>query len=1052
MRPFLQMALSVLLACASGAFAQSGKPRAQAAAVTFNRDILPILAQNCFICHGPSEQKAGLRLDQRASALKATRSGATPIVPGKPADSELVRRIFSDDSSDRMPPPKSKKSLTAAQKEILKQWIAQGAEFKTHWAFVKPERPALPKVKNRAWVHNEIDAFVLAELEKAGLEPSPAADRPTLIRRLSFDLRGLPPTPEELDRFLNDKNPDAYEKLVDRMLASPRYGEKMAQIWLDLARYGDTSGFHFDSTRQMWLWRDWVINAFNANTPFDQFTIEQIAGDLLPKPTVAQKIATGFQRNSRFNEEGGVDPEEFVVRYNVDRTNTLGQVWLGLTLGCAECHDHMYDPISQKEYYQLFAFFTGIKEPMKSGNHNEPLPPLLKLPTPEQAKTIEVLDKTKARLEERIQLELARIKYKDPLEDKPEALKPPTEGADVVWLDDAPPQGAKTGFQGEAGWQWVTAPDHPVFSGRRAVYRSGSGVHNDFFTNADVQLEIEAGDKLFCYVWLDPTDPPKHLLLQFNDGSWDHRVYWGPEIKDLAPKTQGQAAGPANAGPFHAGPLPEKGEWVRLEVEAEKVALKPGAKLAGWAFGLIDGAAYFDHAGVYTRFPPDERVETSAAFWEQRIRATQKIPKELAAIVNVAAAKRSTEQKKTLQHYFLRKVYAPARAVFEPLEKELEEAVKKLKETEEAIPHTLIAEEMPEARPAYVLIRGDFQQKGDQVGRDVPALFPPLYKHQPKNRLGLARWLMQTDHPLTARVAVNRLWAQMFGSGLVRTLGDFGSQGDFPSHPELLDWLAVEFADSGWNVKAILRKLALSKAYRQSSAIAPLALQARGVGGEGIDPSNRLLWRAHRYRLSAEEIRDNALAIAGLLSDKVGGPSVMPHQPPDFYKGKREDWTWKLSTGEDQYRRGLYTFWRRTTLHPMFAIFDAPTREECAVARPRTNTALQALVTLNDPTFVEAARVFAERILSQGPRDIDGRLTYAYRVALCRPPSADEIKVLTAHLAKQTKHFQENREAASKLVQFGNYPRLANLDEVEHAAWTAVASMILNLDETITRE
>jgi hypothetical protein len=826
--------------------------------VDFSRDILPILSSKCFACHGPdsSARKAGLRLDERASATKPGKSKATPIVPGKSTDSELVRRILADDD-ERMPPVKGGKTLSDAEKRLLQRWIDEGAPYAIHWAFIKPAPPALPTVKNSAWIKNEIDAFILAKLESAGLQPNPRADRETLIRRLSLDLRGLPPTLDEVDAFVADPSADAYEKLVERMLASPHYGEKMALHWLDLARFGDTSGYHMDSTRQMWLWRDWVINAFNRNMPFDQFTIEQLAGDLLPNATVSQKIASGFNRNTRFNEEGGVDPEEYVIRYNVDRTNTLGQVWLGLTLGCAECHSHKYDPISHKEYYQLFAYFTGISEPMVEGAmaHDQPLVPILKSATPEQTKELEAIRMETAVLEKAIDKELRRYAYKDPMDGKP----------------------------------------------RR-----------------------------------------------------------------------------------------------------------------------------------------------SQSAWEAKVKSGANLPMPVSAALKVEPYQRDETQKKTVRDYYLRKINEDAKDIFGLLETDLAELAEKRKAIEDAIPYTLVSEEMAMPRPAFVLIRGDFQNKGGRVERGIPAFLPPMTDGAPKNRLGLARWLTRPDHPLTARVTVNRLWAQIFGQGIVRTAADFGSQGEYPSHPELLDWLAADFVRSGWDIKAMLRKIVHSATYQQSAAHTAL--------GDKLDPGNRLLHRSPRYRLGAEELRDNALAISGLLNRKIGGPSFMPYQPPDFYKYKNEVWTWTPSAGAEQYRRGLYAFWRRTALHPMFAILDAPSREECNIHRARTNTPLQALVTLNDPSFVEAARVFAQKILTQGPPEHDARLAFAFRGATCRLPSDAEMKILRERYRQQHDRFEADADAASKLVNVGQYPREAQLDVAELAAWTAFCNMVLNLDEVLTRE
>ncbi|MCE9533475.1 MAG: PSD1 and planctomycete cytochrome C domain-containing protein [Planctomycetes bacterium] len=1005
--------------------------------VDFTRDILPILANNCFQCHGQSETKGGVRLDQRDHAVKPVKSGKTPIVPGKSAQSELVRRILSTDDSKRMPPLATKKFLTAAEKELLTKWIDQGAEYKAHWSFIKPVRPTIPEVKDKAWIKNEIDAFILAKLEHAGLKPSPRADKTTLIRRLSFDLRGLPPSLQEVDEFLADKSPDAYEKLVDRMLASPRYGEKMAVLWLDLARFGDTSGFENDSSRQMWMWRDWVIGAFNKNMPFDQFTIEQLAGDLLPNATIEQKIASGFNRNTRFNEEAGSDPEEFSIRYNVDRTNTLGQIWLGATLGCAECHNHKYDPFSQKEYYQLYAYFTGIKEPFLSGNHNVPLPPILKKPSPEQAKSMEGMEKDRIRVQAAIDANLAKVQYKDPFEGKPESAKVESKPQDVVWFDDELPPGAKP--EGTSPWPWHDALAH---SGKRAMIRTGTGLHANQFREATTPLFVSPGDKLFVYVYLDPKNPPQSIMLEFDDGSREHRAYWGADKCYLA----GTPNGPQH---FNAGALPAAGKWARLEVETDRLNLQPDTRIRGMAFVQFDGTAYFDTPGLQTNFAPDDRCRSSLTLWEPRAKANTKLPADVKAAIKVDAAKRSAEQKTKILHHYIRHVYDPTRSTFEPLEKELSQVAKKIKEIDDGIPYTMVSEEMSEPRAAYIYIRGDFQKKGDKVERATPSVFPPMSKGLPNNRLGLAQWLMQADHPLTSRVTVNRLWAQMMSTGLVKTIGDFGTQGEFPSHPELLDWLATEFMapTNGvkWDVKRFLKMIALSNTYQQSSAISPSTASK-------VDPNNRLFSRAPRFRLAAEEVRDSALAISGLLSAKIGGPSVMPYQPSDFYKGKYETWLWTVSVGDDQYRRGMYTFWRRTTLHPMFAIFDAPSREECSVARARTNTPLQALVTLNDPTFVEAARVFAQKVLKESSGDIESRLRFAFRSALAREPNSAELDALRTRYEKHLERYRADKAAAAKLVQVGQFTRPTNLDAAEHAAWTSVCNILLNLDETITRE
>jgi hypothetical protein len=1013
--------------------AEPGSASTKASKLDFQNEVRPILANHCFACHGQDEKtrKGNLRLDSSEYSRKPGKSGEIAIVPGKPEKSELITRIHSSDPESVMPPPKSIKTLKPEEKAILKRWIEEGANDQQHWAFIKPKLPAIPSVSNPTWIANSIDAFILSKLDQVKLKPSPEADRSTLIRRVSVDLRGVVPTLEEVNRYLEDQSSNAYEKMVDRMLASPEFGEKMAQIWLDLARFGDTSGYHYDSTRQMWLWRDYVINSFNHNKRFDQFTIEQLAGDLLPNPTVEQKIASGFNRNSRFNEEGGADPEEFVVRYSVDRTNTLGQVWLGMTLGCAECHTHKYDPISHKEYYQLYAFFTGIKEPMASGNHGQSLPPLIKVPTQAQ---LDRIAQTKAKMSD-LEAQVARALKENPYVEPKNLDSMKVDPIETIWMDDSTPEGASPQGDGKT-WQFVEAPN-PVKSGKRALKRSQAGLSQDFFTGAAKPLKIQSkADRLFAHVYLDPKNPPKSIMLQFNDGNWEHRAYWGEDKCYLA--GQGSAA-----NHFNMGALPKLGEWVRLEIEPEKVGLKPGSQLNGWAFTQFDGTAFWDSAGIKS-LPDDQRPLRSLALWEKEAKKDAKLPGDIKNLLNIEVAKRTPEQKKTIESYYVRNVFADTRKIFDPLNRDLLSNEQQLKATEEAIPSSLVCEEMEKPRDAFVLLRGDFLQRGEKVTADVPAIFPKLPAGEKPTRLALAKWLTSADHPLTSRVAVNRFWTQMFGTGLVKTMGDFGSQGETPSHPELLDWLAIEFMRNGWDVKAILKTIAMSSTYRQS---------ARIVGKlPDVDPNNRLLYRAPRFRMSAEEIRDNSLRIAGLLSNKVGGPSVMPYQPKEFYVGKNEGWKWETAKGEDLYRRGIYTFWRRTSLHPMFALFDAPSREECSAMRSRTNTPLQALVTLNDPTFMEAARVFAQRILTESRAEPAYRIEKAFQIALSRKPTDREVELLSKRLLHLQEKYRTDTKAASELIKTGTYPVATNLDPVELASWTGIANLILNLDETMTRE
>jgi hypothetical protein len=828
--------------------------------VSFGRDVRPVLAEKCFGCHGPdvADAKGGLRLDSRSGAVGSDGKGA--IVPGEPDQSELVRRIRSTDESEQMPPPESHKTLSAAEIDTLVRWIDEGAEYTEHWAFQAPVRGSLPDVRAGGWVRNPIDAFVLAALEQRGMEPAPEADRETLVRRVSFDLRGLPPSLAEIDEFLADTASDAHERMVDRMLASPHYGEKMALIWNDLARHGDTSGFHNDSTRDTWPWRDWVIAACNDNMPYDRFSIEQLAGDLVPDATAAHKIASGFNRNVRFNEEGGADPDEWLVRYAVDRTVTLGRIWLGLTLNCAECHSHKYDPVSHKEFYSLYAFFNSLEEVGAggmSGFHGKPVPPVM-----------------------------------------------------------------------------------PVRLGGEEPHRA-----------AVAAAEAEREAILRSLVYVDP----------------------GAE---------------AHEPPAEQPPANDEGK------------------------------------------PKVDPAHRSFAAWRAVAGGDESVPKELRGLLGRPAESLSAAGEEQLRRHYLQHVCVDTRGQF----KAVHERLRSL----QAVPlaQQPVSVELPEPRPAHVLTRGDFQQPAERVERDVPAVLPPLPDSVPRNRLTLARWLFDPAHPLTARVAVNRLWAQVFGRGIVETIGDFGRLGRYPSHPELLDWLAVEFRESGWDTKQLLRLLVTSSTYRQSAA-----------GGERFaasDPGNVYLSRAPRFRLMAEEIRDAALQVSGQFVETVGGPPVYPVQPVGYYAGK-SGWSWKESGGNERFRRGLYTFWRRTTPYPTFVIFDAPDRSECIVERPRTNTPLQALTTLNDPQFVEAARALARDLLAS-PGDDDLRLTLAFRRALSRPPTAEELIVVRGLLDRRRSHYTSHPDQARAMA--GNDAG----DPVAVAAWTNVANAILNLDEFIMRQ
>jgi hypothetical protein len=1006
--------------------------------IDFNRDIRPILSNTCFKCHGfdDTQRQADLRLDTLDGATAELPSGARAVVPGNSAESELVARITAADEEIRMPPPASGKTLSAEQIELLKRWIDEGAPFEQHWSFVPPKRPELPAVQRADWPAGPIDQFILARLEQEGLSPSPPADKVTLIRRVTLDLTGLPPTPQEVDAFLADGSPEAYEKLIDRLLASPRHGEHMARYWLDEVRYGDTHGLHLDNERSLWPYRDWVIAAFNGNQPFDQFTIEQVAGDLLPGATLEQRIASGFNRCNVSTSEGGSIDEEVRVRYAVDRTEAVATVWLGLTLGCAVCHNHKFDPITQKEFYQLYAFFNSAADAAMDGNALLP-PPIVKVASPEHEQKEKELTAQLNGLREQLQAELAKLDYQEP----PGASLVPNEPHDFVWIEDDLPAGAKPSTE-HGGWQFVSQLDRPVYSGAKASFRSGKGLTQHYFLEASPPLRIGAGDRLFAYVYIDPADPPKAIMLQFNDGNWDHRAFWGDDVIGF-----GESGSPSR---LPMGGLPVRGQWVRLEVDAQKVGLKPGTALNGWAFTQFDGTILWDRAGIVTRTPQAGQYFESFAAWEAAERSApgDSLPKELREALRAPGSKRTAKQTTALKSYFLEHVYAGSRSIVEPLHAQIDHLNKQLADLDAAIPRTMVMADAEKPRETFVLVRGAYDKPGEKVEPGVPAILPPLPPDAPRNRLALARWLVDPAHPLTARVTVNRVWQQYFGTGIVKTAEDFGAQGQWPSHPELLDWLAVEFIDSGWNLKHLHKLIVMSNTYRQRSIASPELVQR--------DPENRLLARGPRFRVDAEVVRDTALYVSGLLVEKIGGKSVKPYQPEGLWEAVgfigSNTRDFKQDHGEALYRRSMYTFWKRTCPPPSLQAFDAPSRETCTVRRARTNTPLQALALLNDVQFVEAARHLAERMMTEGGSSPPDRAGFGFRLATARPPEPDELDVLLRTYEAQLADYTADPAAALALLAVGESKRNESLEPAQHAAWTVVANLILNLDETITKE
>jgi mono/diheme cytochrome c family protein len=1083
--------------------------------IVFNRDIRPILADKCWSCHGPDApaKKIKLRLDSEDAATADLGRGRRAIVPGNPEQSQLVRRITSGDEMMRMPPVDSGRKLTQAEIDLLVEWVRQGALWQRHWSFMAPIRPILPQVKNKEWPKNAIDHFTLERLEREGMEPSPEADRATLIRRVSLDLTGLPPTPREVENFLNDKSPNAYEKVVDRLLASPRYGERMAFRWLDAARYADTNGYQVDGDRSAWRWRDWVIDAFNQNKPFDQFVIEQLAGDLLPNATLDQKIATAFNRNHRINAEGGVVPEEYRVEYVVDRVDTTSTVFMGLTLGCARCHNHKYDPFTQKEYYQLTAYFNSIDEDGHSFDQGNS-PPVMAAPTKEQRLRLRQFTREIAQAESHYNA-LAEKSARAQRHWEKSLLA--SNNANQQWFpDDKMIVRLPLDAQSAAVFKKSDRAYHDQYPGRKDElerefeigFKEGSPRYVDSPTGQgatfDGKLYFDAGihadfryksiskdyrERFSIATWIYPESE--------QSGSIITKVSDAPaEVENNVPRAEGYGLYFIN-GKIHFNLVFRWGEDT-LRVETEET-LPPRQwrhiavvfdGLKSWEDRLsifVDGREaklkfnqrnFFMLSGgtrntlkIGAGGGPQFRFK--GALDEVRIYSRALDADEIAAlscadslekIAAIPASDRTRAQAFKIHGAFLAQV-APDE--LKQARDTLVELKRKKQNFEDDLPTLMVMEETRRPRPTFLLKRGAYDAPGEKVERGVPATLPPLrYGNRGEaariapmsNRLDFARWLVSAEHPLTSRVAVNRFWQMLFGAGLVRTTEDFGMQGELPSHPELLDWLAVEFRDGGtgrrgdgaktprWNVKELLKTIVMSATYRQSSKMTPQSQQR--------DPDNRLLARGPRFRLPAEMIRDQALFVSELLVEKLGGPSVKPYQPDGLYK----DMAFSGLTGYDRdggeglWRRSLYTFWKRTVLSPTMQVFDASAREYCTVRDTRTNTPLQSLNLMNDVTYVEAARLLAQRMLSEGGATPQARVAWAFLVVASRRPSEKELQVLLRNLSWQMDYFAHNPQAATKLLSIGEKRNEAKLDTAEVAAYSATASLILNLDEVITKQ
>jgi hypothetical protein len=999
---------------------------ATAGQVDFNRDVRPILSNNCYACHGfdKNARKAELRLDTREGLFTKREDGRTPAVPGKPGESEIVRRLLSHDPEESMPPAKFNKTVTPAQVETIRTWIEQGAVYKGHWAYIPPARAAVP-----AGASDPIDAFIGVMLKEKGLTRAPEADRATLIRRLSFDLTGLPPTKADVDAFVNDKSPDAYEKLVDRLLASPAFGERMAVFWLDIVRYADSIGYHSDNPQAVWPYRDYVIKSFNTNKPFDQFTAEQLAGDLLPKATTEQRIASTYNRLLQTTEEGGAQAKEYTAKYAADRVRNVSSTWLGQTMGCCECHDHKFDPLTQRDFYSMAAFFADIQEPAVGGRG-----PGVPVPNDDQAKQLLALDEKVAAVKRTL--------------DTP---TPELTAAQAEWEKVAAQAGGDSGWAVVEGVSTKVLPGSELSADPTKAVRLVQKVDSYTLTFkptlknvTGLRLEALADDALpakgpgasengnfvLTELKISTAGGGKRNELKIKSAAADHSQDGFPVANSFDGKNEtGWAI------------LPQAGKSHTAVFELEKPLAGEGAELT---VRLEFKSQYANHHIGKLRLAVTGESNPTRLL----------IPSKAREVLAIAADSRTEAQQKELASYYrsIAPALQPARDELASLEKQktqLIDTFAKSLVTIAGVPRTV-----------RLLPRGNWlDDSGPEVQPEFPAALviqspTPAPKAERLTRLDLAKWLTSPDNPLTARVFVNRLWKLYFGTGISKGLEDLGSQGEWPTHPELLDWLAVEFRDGpavserseskGWDVKHLIKQMVLTETYRESSK--PSAEQ------RDRDPFNRLYARQSRWRLDAEFVRDNALSVSGLLVNKIGGKSVFPYQPKGYWAAlnfpARE---WQNSDGDGLYRRGLYTHWQRSFLHPSLLAFDAPSREECIVDRPRSNIPQQALTLLNDPTYVEASRIFAERIMKSGGADVAGRIKWAFKTALSRDPSEDEVSVLEKLQAKHLAEYKQSPDEAKKLLSVGAKAVDASLDPAVLASWSSVARTILNLHETITR-
>lgn len=1051
--------------------------------VEFNRDVRPILSDVCFHCHGPdaAQRKGDLRLDTQDGATADLGDGRRAVVPERLEESELIRRVETSDADLQMPPPDSGRTLSSRQQAVLRRWIAQGAKWDAHWSFVRPARTELPRVKQHERARGPIDLFVAARLERECVSPSRMAERTSLLRRATLDLTGLPPSSDDVADFLNDESPDAFERRLDRLLASPRYGERMAVRWANAARYADTSGYQSDGERTMWRWRDWVIDAYNANMPFDQFTVEQLAGDLLPNPTLDQRIATGFNRNHRGNAEGGIIPEEYAVEYVVDRVETTATVWLGLTMMCARCHNHKYDPLPQTDFYQMYSFFNNVPEKgraVKYGNS----PPFIVSPTQSQQRELAEMDRHLSSAKATwtaMQSDVTLSQEKWERQNVPQLaaaaavshgmiLYFPLDGSSSASVSLPSANARPAGYLGQLRTSPVISPDQVLSSKEAgdpefvpAVQGMALQVNDQHHAAVGDVANFGFFDPFTISAWIRPDgDRGGTVISRMTDAlhgdGWCVVLEQGKIQVHLTKRWLDDACRVETVDSI------EPGQWRQISVTYDGSRETAGIQI------FVDGMLWptislldelnqsFDNKGplrIGGGNGPDGRFHgliDEVRIFDRVLSADDAailaLNEHLSAIAAIPAAARTKVQAAALRQFFVQRgAEATIRAAWADQQRLKDERSRFM----DGFPTTMVMYDMPQPRKTHVLLRGEYDKPGEQVSADVPARVMPLAREAPRNRLGLAQWLIDPAHPLTARVAVNRYWQMLFGVGFVKTVDDFGLQGEWPSHPELLDWLAIEFQGvpgssvARWDTKRLLRQVMSSATYQQSSRTSDELHQR--------DPENRWLARGPRFRLSAEMVRDQALAASGLLVEQLGGPSVRPYQPDGLWKDLAGI-DYEQDHGASLYRRGLYTYWKRTVAPPSMVTFDAGGRETCIVKETRTNTPLQALNLMNDVTYVEAARALGEAMMAETNSSPSNRIDFAFRRVLGRAARPAELAVLGEGYADHLAHFRQNASDADVLTKQGESVRAANLDVAELAAWTTIAGLILNLDETVTRE